>query len=474
MKARLLRLADVLRHSYWFVPTLMALLAMLLAGAMIAWDTWAGPVWLDRVPWLYAAHPGGARLVLSAIGGSMITVAGTVFSVTIAAVVYASGQYGPRLLTNFMSDRGNQVTLGTFIATYLYCLLVLRTIRSPDEAGSGVGFVPNVALLVGVVLALCSIAVLIFFIHHVPSRIHISSVIEDVGARLLTDIDQRFPRFIGAPVVAGETAAGPVAVHDVPDVFGGAPDGSHRARPAAIAATGTGYIQVIDDGALLARASAHDLVLRLHYQPGDFVHVGRTLLEAWPPERCTDETIDALAAAFAIGARRSALQDLRFLVDELVEIAARALSPGVNDPFTAVTCLDWMGAAMSDLAGRDLPSHLRVDADGALRVIAHPVTFERFLEQSFGAMAQYCAADMIASLRYLRALGDVSLGCDDAERLAALAACVDRLEVLSAVSLHGSNRARVGERAQQLRRALAEPAFRRGLRDSAEWLGGTA
>ena len=105
-----------------------------------------------------------------------------------------------------MSDRGNRVTLRTFIATYLYCLLVLRAIRSPDEAGSGVGFVPNVALLVGVVLALCSIAVLIFFIHHVPSRIHISSVIEDVGARLLIDINQRFPRFIGAPVVAGETA----------------------------------------------------------------------------------------------------------------------------------------------------------------------------------------------------------------------------------------------------------------------------
>ena len=141
-------------------------------------------------------------------------------------------------------------------------------------------------------------------------------------------------------------------------------------------------------------------MLRLHYQPGDFVHVGRTLLEAWPPERCTDEAIDALAAAFAIGARRSALQDLRFLIDELVEIAARALSPGVNDPFTAVTCLDWMGAAMSDLAGRDLPSHLRVDDDGALRVIAHPVTFERFLEQSFGAMARYCAGrhDRLAAL----------------------------------------------------------------------------
>ncbi len=471
MRARLLRLTDILRHSYWFIPTLMALLAMVLAAAMIAWDTWVGPAWLDGVPGLYAAHPGGARLVLSAIGGSMITVAGTVFSVTIAAVVYASGQYGPRLLTNFMSDRGNQVTLGTFIATYLYCLLVLRTIRSPDEAGSGVGFVPNVALLVGVILALCSIAVLIFFIHHVPSRIHINSVIEDVGARLLNDIGQRFPRFIGAPLVPGETPARAADGEDAGAMFD---DPAGDMRPAAIRASDTGYVQLIDEEALLTHASANGLVLRLHYQPGDFVHAGRTVLEAWPPERCHAETADTLAAAFAIGARRSALQDIRFLVDELVEIAARALSPGVNDPFTAVTCLDWMGAAMSDLARRELPSHLRVDDEGELRVIAHPVTFDRFLEQSFGAMAQYCASDMIASLRYLRALGEVSLGCDDPGRLAALAACVDRLDALSAVSLHGINRVRVHERAEQLRRALSEPEFRRDLRTSAAWMGGTA
>ncbi|WP_333981088.1 DUF2254 family protein [Sphingomonas aerolata] len=147
---------------------------------------------MDGYVWLYASRPDGARQVLSSVGGSMITVAGTVFSVTIAAVVYASGQYGPRLLTNFMRDRGNQVTLGTFIATFLYCLLVLRTIHSADESG-GYGFVPNLALLVGVLLALCSIAVLIYFIHHVPSKIHINSVIEDVGDRLLRGIDDRFP-----------------------------------------------------------------------------------------------------------------------------------------------------------------------------------------------------------------------------------------------------------------------------------------
>lgn len=468
MKSRILQLADSLKHSYWFLPAIMAFAAMLLAGGMVVFDTWAGAAWIDTVPWLNTTHPGGARLLLSAIGGSMITVAGTVFSVTIAAVVYASGQYGPRLLSNFMSDRGNQVTLGTFIATYIYCLLVLRTIRSAEESGGGIGFVPNVALLGGVVLALCSIAVLIFFIHHVPSKIHINSVIEDVGRQLLADIDRRFPRFIGvAPDTNGDRPP-------VPNVFARDAADAPAVRLTSVAARDTGYIQLVDNAAILERATEHDLLLRLLYQPGDFVHVGRTLVEAWPAERCDDDTAHRLGQAFAIGSRRTATQDLRFLIDELVEIAARALSPGVNDPFTAVTCLDWMGAALSDLASRSLPSHLRVDDDGALRVIAHPVTFEALLDRSFGALAQYCAGDMVAALRYLRVLGEVSLDCPDDGRLTSLAAYADRLEQLAEVALSGYNFLQVRERARELHRVLVEPDYRRRVRDSASWLGGTA
>lgn len=130
-------------------------------------------------------------------------------------------------------------------------------------------------------------------------------------------------------------------------------------------------------------------MVRLQYQSGDFAHKGSVLLEAWPAERADEDAIRALREAFAVGARRTALQDLRFLIDELVEIAARALSPGVNDPFTANSCLDWLGAAMADLARRDLPSRLRAHDDGALRVIAHPVTFQDFVDRAFGALAQY-------------------------------------------------------------------------------------
>ncbi|WP_242140762.1 DUF2254 domain-containing protein [Sphingomonas sp. TREG-RG-20F-R18-01] len=469
MKAWFVRVGDKLSASYWFVPSIMAVSAIVLAALMILLDSAVGSAWMDRVGWLYAAHPDGARQMLSSIGGSMITVAGTVFSVTIAAVVYASGQYGPRLLTNFMRDRGNQVTLGTFIATFLYCLVVLRTIRSAGESG-GYSFVPNLALLVAVLLALCSIAVLIFFIHHVPSKIHINSVIEEIGERLIAEIDTRFPRFIGNAPRAADTNPDT----RVPATFRRDASADEAEQRTLVCAGRTGYIELIDGDALMEHARKHDLILRLQYQAGDFTHTGRALIEAWPPERCDLEAAAAIGRAVSIGSRRTALQDLRFLIDELVEIAARALSPGVNDPFTAVTCIDWLGAALSDLAGRDLPSPLRADEHGALRVIAHPETFATFMDRAFGALAQYSAGDMVAALRFLGALGEVALDCDDPDRLVVIAGYGDRLEALSKSALSGFNRERVEERAAQLRRALGEPDYKRRLRDSAAWLGGTA
>ncbi len=469
MRARLLRLSNDLRESYWFVPTVMAVGALLLALAMVYIDSHFGTHWMDGLPWLYAARPDGARSLLSSIGGSMIGVAGTTFSVTIAAVVYASGQYGPRLLSNFMSDRGNQVTLGTFIATFVYSLIVLRTIRSAGESGAGEpAFVPQLALLVAFILVLCSIAVLIFFIHHVPMRIHINNVIERIGDRLIEEIDSRFPVFIGRPLT--EHADDP----RIPAAFRTDASQSDYERRAPVRSKETGYIQLIDENRLLEAAREHNLLIRLQYQSGDFTHKGSVLLEAWPAESCDEDAAKALRGAFAIGSRRTALQDLRFLIDELVEIAARALSPGVNDPFTANSCLDWLGAAMSDLARRDLPSRLRADDDKTLRVIAHPITFDGFIDRAFGALAQYASADMIAGKRFLNALGDVALSCDDAGRIAKLVRQTTAFRGLAEVALDGSCRDTVLTRADDLLRALAEPDYKRRLRDGNAWLGGTA
>lgn len=468
MRARLIRFANQLSESYWFVPTIMALAALLLAAAMIWLDSHHATGWMDSLPWLYAARPDGARSLLSSIGGSMIGVAGTTFSVTIAAVVYASGQYGPRLLSNFMSDRGNQVTLGTFIATFLYSLVVVRTIRSPGETPGEPGFVPQLAVLVGVLLVLCSIAVLIYFIHHVPSRIHINSVIERIGDRLLAEINNRFPVCIGEPLDDD-------ADDDrVPLAFRADATAADAAKRAGVRAKETGYVQLIDTRAIMEMAGDRGTILRLQYQAGDFVHRGSVLLEASPPEALDDDAEAKLRDAFAIGARRTALQDLRFLIDELVEIAARALSPGVNDPFTANSCLDWLGAALADLARRELPSRLRAGGDGALRVIAHPVSFAGFVDRAFGALAQYASADALAGKRFLAALGDVALGCDARGRLDVLRGQAEAFRDLADRALQGASRDAVLARADALLRALAEPDHKRRLRDGQAWLGGSA
>ena len=464
MRATLIRALDRVRNSYWFVPAVMALGAMLLAFTMVYVDSHIGAEWMDRLPWLYAARPDGARSLLSAVGGSMIGVAGTTFSVTIAAVVYASGQYGPRLLSNFMADRGNQVTLGTFIATFVYSLIVLRTIRSPGESG-GAAFVPQLALVVAVVLVGASIAVLIFFIHHVPQRIHINSVIERIGERLIGEIDRRFPVTIGAPLdTVDDESSIPVAMR-----VGAAPSDERR----AISACDNGYIQVIDDDTLLSIAGKHDLILRVQYQPGDFARVGSELVHVWPADRCDDAIADELRGAFALGSRRTPLQDMRFLVDELVEIAARALSPGVNDPFTANSCYDWLGAAMADLAGRKLPSRLRADADGSLRVIAHPVAFSRYIDRSFGALAQYASGDAIAAQHALAVLGDLALACEE-ERIEPVRRQIQRIGALAGEALNGPSLTDVQSRVETLLRRIDDPQTLRRLADRPGWLAGSA
>lgn len=478
MPAWLVKRWNDLRASYWFIPSVMTVAAAVLAVVMTGVDERIGAAWLDDVSWLYANKPEGARALLSTVAGSMIGVAGVTFSITIAAVVYASGQYGPRLLTNFMRDTGNQITLGTFIATFLYGLLVLRTIRAADEPapgsseGGGLGghaaelvgaFVPHLSILVALALGLASIGVFIFFIHHAPDSIHVAHVVAGVGRELEDGVGTLFPDHIGHARDGDDGDAGRT---DLPARF--------YQEAAAVTAEGTGYVQSLSADALLAAAERHDLVVKLKYRPGDFVSRGEALVLAWPATRVDRAARAALRAAFAWGRSRTPVQDLRFLVDELVEVAARALSPGVNDPFTAMNCLDWLGAALKALATREMPPSHRYDADGRLRVIAEPTTFAEFAGAVFGQLRPYAAADRNAALHLLRVLGEVAGRTEDAGRRAALrheadaflAACERRLDPADLDLLR--------ERMRTVHRLLAGQADYDEVAAEADWLGGSA
>lgn len=433
MRSRLFQLMSDLRASYWFVPSVMALLAIVLGAVMVWIDAGPGAGLLDGLGWYQKAKPAGAREVLSTIAGSMITVAGVVFSITIVTIAYAASQYGPRILTNFMSDRGNQVTLGTFIATFVYCLVVLRTIRGGEEGQ----FVPQLAVMVGLFLALCSIAVLIFFIHHVPRSIHINNVVAQIGKQLLSAVEQRFPAQLG-DAFTKEGADGPPEYGETAEVESGA----------------DGYIEAVDDETLMDRASEQDLTIELHHGPGDYMLRGQALMSVRSAHVIDDATRRALRHSFSIGNSRTPAQDMYFLVDELVEIAARALSPGINDPYTAMTCLDWLAAATAELGRRHVPSAQRVDKHGTVRVIAHPESFAAFVDRGFGRMRQYLARDMNAAAHTFDSLAVAGRMSVRAECRHALVREASKLLMLVEDELHGPSRDTAREHCRAALKAL--------------------
>jgi uncharacterized membrane protein len=311
--AQLSALWERLRMSFWFVPTLMSAGAAVLAFTMLALDARLGDDLLDSLSWVYGGGPEGARSLLSTVASSAITVAGTTFSITIAALSLASSQFGPRLLRNFVRDTGNQVVLGTFVATFLYCLLVVRTVRGLED----IRVVPHLSVTVGVLLAIANLGVLIYFIHHVATAIRADQVVAAVGRELDGALDQLFPEQLGRGLVAQ------VAERELPAA---PPD----AR--AVALDRDGYLQIVDAGSLMALAGERDLVVRLLRRPGDFVIAGEAVALIWPATQADAECRDAIRSTLILGSERSAQQDALFAVDQLVEVAARALSPGVNDP----------------------------------------------------------------------------------------------------------------------------------------------
>ncbi|HEX2018321.1 MAG TPA: DUF2254 domain-containing protein [Aurantimonas sp.] len=443
--------------SYWFIPAIMATASAVLAVVLVEIDARVPIETFGDGAFLFATQPDGARAILSSIGGSMIGVAGTVFSVTMAAVVFASGSFGPRLLTNFMNDRGNQVTLGVFVATFVYCMLVLRSVQDgADGDAYGAMFVPNIAIIAAILLAIASIGVLIFFIHHVPSNIHISNVVAGIGESVIRQIEETFPERR-----AEDDARRKALVWQIPACFRPEADEAADTVPyAEVAADRTGYLQVIDRATLVNAAREAGLLVRLNCRTGEFVHPGRILFHAWPSERVSVETRRALVSSIAAGNERTPSDDPVFLIDELVEIAARALSPGVNDPFTAITCMDWLTASLALLAGRESPDPLHVDEDGKLRVIDRDRSFEGYLAISFGHIRQYVASDMIAAQRYLHCLAELVPACRDAPQRSAIRTEMEALLAL-ARPLHGDAALATIERAgQRLDATLRHPRGR--------------
>lgn len=394
MKAQSAKFWESLRSSFWFVPTIMVIGATILATLLLYIDT----AYVSTVPssWTYVYTGGadGARSMLSTVAGSAIGVAGTTFSITIAALTLASSQFGPRLLTNFVRDRGNQIVLGTYIATFTYCLLVLRTIRNAtNNAQVDDSVVPHISVTVGVLLALADLGVLIYFIHHIALTIQVSHIIASIGNDIVDGIERLFPEKIGVDAVAFDDD---LASRRFEDWF------EDEAYP--VKAHEGGYVQYVDSDAVLELAREHDVIIRLLHRPGDYVIGGSELAYVYPASRAADDMEDSLNMAFAIGSERTKQQDIQFSIDQLVEVAVRALSPGINDPFTAITCVNELGEALCRLAERELPSSYRYDDERQLRVVTGALTFRNMVDVSFDKLRNYARDSTAVTLRMMEVI----------------------------------------------------------------------
>jgi uncharacterized membrane protein len=393
---------ESLRTTLWFVPSLLVVAAVALFVVTYLLDRAVHAGNFSIPSWVNTGGTDAARTILTAIAAAVITVVGVVFSITILALTLASTQFGPRMLRNFMRDRGTQVTLGVFVATFVFSVLALGSVAN----GPGGDFVPHISVSVALALTLLDLGVLIYFIHHVATSIQLPEVVYGIARDLDRALDD-LARQVAASAPAGDAADGASSevVHRLDR------DG------AEIPAPRSGYLQAIGYDDLVETASGLDAVIRLAHRPGHFVVRGRPLARVWP----TDARVGVAAAlehAHAVGPHRTLQQDLQFAIDQLVEIALRALSPAVNDTFTALTCIDWLGDALCKLTAIGIPTGIHRDTRGRIRVIEVPLSYERVLGRAFDKIRQAGRGMPAVGIRQLDALAKIAEYTRDAHQLA--------------------------------------------------------
>jgi uncharacterized membrane protein len=389
VNVRIFEVWEEIRSSYWFVPALMAGGSIVLAILMVAIDNAYQDEVVEVLGFLWTGGPEGARGLLETVAGSMITVAGVTFSITMVAFSQASSQFGPRLLRSFMSDVGNQIVLGTFVSTFIYSIMVLRTVRAGDSE-----FVPYVSVTLTIVFALASLGVLLYFIHHAAQMMQADYVVAAVAGDLFLTIDRLFPDRKGQePHENGADETHPCLSDENPD------------EPDALKLCSNGYLQAVDEDGLLALAHENDLCLKILIRPGHFVTNGSTAAYIYPQGRAGEEIKLKMVKSFIVGRQRTHTQDIEFAIEQLVEVAVRSLSSGINDPITAITCIDWLGAALIHLDRKKISSPYRRDRNGALRLIMEkPFSYKGMIEASFNLIRQNGRNSIAIRLRLLETL----------------------------------------------------------------------
>jgi uncharacterized membrane protein len=424
------------------MPSLIVVGSIALAVALIEADSAGFDRWLARWPRLFGAGAEGARGTMSTIAGSMMTVVGVTFSMILVVLVLASSQYTSRILRNFMRSRVTQIVLGIFAGIFTYCLIVLRTIRGGDEGA----FVPSLAVFFGFVLALGGVGALMFFIHHIASSIQASSIIASVAQETIAAIDRLFPENLGQ-----EPA-------DDDDDLTLRPLAARNWR--AVRAKESGYIQSVNNAALLRLARDRKTIVWMEHGIGDFVVQNTTLASLALEDPPNQETIAALQATFRIRSHRTVEQDAAFGIRQIVDVALKALSPGITDTTTAVMCVDYLTTILARIAPRQIPSSHRYE-EGELRIIAKGPSFESLLAESFDQIRSKAKGDVAIMSRMLDAFHALASSTASPPRRRAIGEQVQWVAELAEGTVESAHDlARINTQLARVRATLkAEPAL---------------
>ncbi len=378
-----IRARDVLQ-GFWFIPGLMLLAFAAVAFVLLEIDRAAGPRGFDLA---YGGQAAAARQVLAIVAGSLITVAGVAFSITIVTLQLVSSQYTPRALRGFLSDRVNQVVAGTYVGIFVYSLLVLRTVEEAERGSEG--FVPSLSVTVAVAAGLFGFGLLLVFIHNMAQSIKVSHIAARIAREALSAVDRLYPAAYGAPVrEAGEQLLRRWHEDGEPAVV-------HPSRPR--------YVQAIAVDAMAA-AIPTPARISVPVRVGDFVTEQDTVAEVWPAEAVDERVLRRLRRAVNVADERDYYQDASFGIRQLADIALRAISPGINDPTTALNCIRYIEAIVAKTAGRDIPVGARRLRGGSVTAVLRVRSFDDYVEEAFLELGRYATRDARVTVALLDAI----------------------------------------------------------------------
>lgn len=383
----------------------------------------------DNLRWAVPSEPAAVQLVLGTIAGSVMTVVSIVYSVLVVALTLTSVQFSPRILATFIRDRVSQKVIGIFIGTFTYCLLVIRATRTEPEP-----FVPALSAFLAIVLVLSCLASLLYFIHHMAKGIQANHIVD----RIAHDSEQVIDSVL--PLRSASTSPEPPP-----------PAPAERAR--AVRAPSSGYVQLVGTDDLAALAKQEGTTVHLTRAMGQFVPEGGVIALV-DREDLSEEAGRACADAFDIGPHRTMQDDLELGFRLIVDIALKAISPAVNDPSTAATCIDHLGRLLGRVARRGAARRVILDEhEGRALVVMPPAGFDLVIDLAFNQIRQYGKGDMAVLLRMVRALDDLASMTDDEAHRAAIARHADLVrEAGEAFEPH--DRAELERRQAKLRATL--------------------